>query len=141
MPRFWPAPPEDCTRPAQAIFADFAARHDLAFTAAVGTPMELLWDFPEQPGLAHPITLCLSNGDELSFGVGDFWSYFFPFADVKDLFEAVLDAWMEGRARIAVYRGRKRTLEMREGEGWRVAYTANPNPLRRQPVRYLINRP
>jgi hypothetical protein len=43
----------------------------------------------------------LQNNDELNFGVSGFWSYFFPFPKVAVKFEEILDAWIEGRARIA----------------------------------------
>ena len=81
--------------------------------------------FRTQAGLTLPITLGLQNGDELNFGVADFWSYFFPFPDVATQFEEIIDAWVAGTARIAVFGQRGRVLEVCEGGQWRSVYSAN----------------
>jgi hypothetical protein len=67
---------------AEALFARFANRQGLTYDVETGVPMEVCWTFPRQPKLSMPLTLGLQNGDELNFGVSDFWSYFFPFEAV-----------------------------------------------------------
>ena len=105
--------------------------------------MEVCWTFPEQPGLSLPLTLGLQNCDELNFGVSDFWSYFFPFEDVADKFEDVLNAWVAGNARVAIMPGRVRLLQVWEGEEWKAVYGANGClfPFRRWPLGFVKNFP
>lgn len=133
---------EDYTAKAEALFRRFADRHGLSYAITPDAPIEVLWTFPEQPKLSMPLTLGLQNMDELNLGVADFWSFFFPFDAVEEMFERALDAWVCGDARIAVGRGRGRRLQVREGEEWTTVYAANgcllPLPFR--PVRYLKNR-
>jgi len=90
-----------------------------------------------------PLTLGLQNGDELNFGVSDFWSYFSPFDEVSDWFDEVIDAWMAGGARIAVTGRRSRLLQTREDGSWETVYKANDCILRfrRTPTTYVINDP
>ncbi|TFI58173.1 hypothetical protein E2493_11370 [Sphingomonas parva] len=114
----------DCTEEAERLFRRVAARHGLRWEAAAEPPIELLWSFPAQPGLSLPITLGLQNMDELNFGVADFWSYFFPFEDVAETFEAMLDAWIAGEARILVTGRRGRILQVRGGGQWETVYRA-----------------
>jgi hypothetical protein len=135
--------PKDYTREAEALFTRFAERHDLTYEVAADAPVEACWTFPEQEKLFLPITLGLQNGDELNFGVSDFWSYFFPFEQVADRFESILDAWVVGDARIAILRGRGRLLQVREESGWESVYGASGClfPLRRWPRGYVYNRP
>jgi len=93
-------PPRAYISEANALFSSFANRHDLQYQVRTDAPVELHWEFPKQKKLTHRFTLCLQNNDELNFGVGSFWSYFFPFPDVERKFEEQIDAWVEGRARI-----------------------------------------
>ena len=86
----------DYTAEAEALFGRFAERHGLSYDVETGVPMEVCWTFPVQPKLSMPLTLGLQNCDELNFGVSDFWSYFFPFQNVADEFERILDAWVAG---------------------------------------------
>lgn len=64
----------------------------------------------------------------MNFGVENFWSYFFPFPDVEKKFEELIDAWVEGRARIVPKAGLLRQvleLQVLEGSGqWKGAYGA-----------------
>lgn len=113
------------TREAEALFARFAERHGLTYQVETGVPMEVCWTFPEQEKLFLPVTLGLQNGDELNFGVSDFWSYFFPFEKVAEKFEHILDAWVAGDARIAITGRRSRLLQLRQGDQWQPAYGAN----------------
>lgn len=78
-----------------------------------------------QPGLSTPITLGLQNLDELNFGVGEFWSYFFPFGEVAAEFEHILDAWVAGSARVAVTGRHSGRLQLLEGSKWKTVYSAN----------------
>jgi hypothetical protein len=87
-----------------ALFTRFSDRHGLAFNAEPDAPIEVLWKFPVQEKLVWPITLGLQNLDELNFGLPGFWSYFFPFASVAEKFEAYIDAWVLGRARVVRHR-------------------------------------
>jgi hypothetical protein len=116
-------PVQDYSPQATALFSHFAERHGLAYKA-VDAPVEILWEFPEQVGLSLPITLGLQNNDELNFGVPGFWSYFFPFPKVATKFEQVIDAWVEGRARIT-RRGLTSRLQVPTNDGtWSTVYTA-----------------
>ena len=129
----------DYTRDAEVLFDRFALRHRLSHTLQQA-PIELCWNFPAQAGLTLPVTLGLQNGDELNFGVADFWSYFFPFPDVATQFEEVIDAWVAGTARIAVFGRRGRVLEVCKGGQWRSVYSANRLfPGRARPKAFIQN--
>jgi hypothetical protein len=106
-------------------------------------PVEVLWEFPIQPGLHHPIVLCLQNNDELSFGVNEFWTYLFPFPDKSAFFERIIDAWVEGRARIVPHPGwLLQTLELQilENGVWAEAYSARSLARKRPGPRVLMNK-
>jgi len=113
---------------ATALFKAFAERHDLTFVKKEA-PVELLWEFPVQTKLSLPVTLGLQNNDELNFGVDHFWSYFFPFPKSAAKFTQIIDAWVEGRARLV----RKQRfmnwlsltkLELKKGDTWMTVYRA-----------------
>ena len=133
--------PNDCTKEAEALFRRFAERHSLTYQIETGAPIEVWWTFPKQKKLSLPITLALQNGDELNFGVSDFWSYFFSFETCCDRFEVILNAWVAGDARIAIMRGSGRLLQMREGNHWKAVYGANGClfPFRRWPRGFVQN--
>ncbi|WP_294123393.1 hypothetical protein [Sphingomonas sp.] len=133
---------QDYTAEAEALFKRFAERHGLHYEVE-DAPMEACWTFPQQPKLSMPVTLGLQNGDELNFGVSDFWSYFFPFENVAERFEHAIDAWVTGDARIAVTGRHSRLLQVREGNRWRSIYGANGClfPFRWTPLRYEMNEP
>ena len=131
-------PAQDYTPQATTLFSRFAERHGLAYQA-VDAPVEILWEFPEQVGLSLPMTLGLQNNDELYFGVPGFWSYFFPFPKVASEFEQVLDAWVEGRARIA-RRGLTSRLQVPIGNGtWSTVYTARGHLTWDHPSEFIQN--
>lgn len=103
----------------------------LSFRVETDLPAMLFWEFPVQERLRTPIVLGLQNSDELNFGVGTFWSYFFPFPEVADEFNLILDAWIAGTARVvefAWFSGHSLEIE-RNGE-WTEAYSANGWPFR-----------
>jgi len=130
----------NCTAKAEALFRDFAERHGFRFDVVPDVPMEVCWTFPIQSGLPLPITLGLQNLDELNFGVGDFWSYFFRFDDVAARFDEIIDAWVAGDARVAITGSRTRLLQLREGEVWKTTYGANGLcPFGRRPRAFLMN--
>jgi hypothetical protein len=130
----------DCTRDAEALFGEFARRH--GFTYSVGhVPIEVCWTFPPQGGLTMPITLGLQNIDELNFGVSDFWSYFFPFQEVSLEFAQIIDAWVVGAARVAVFGRRARELQLWQGGKWRTVYKANRLLTLGRPRSFIQNRP
>ncbi len=123
------------------MFARFAARHELAYWV-LEAPVELLWEFPVQPKLRHRIVLGLQNNDELNFGVGEFWSYFFPYTDKHAEFENLIDKWVEGNARILPKPGRiAQTLELQVSQDgvWRTAYAAFSLSWRKPSTDVLIN--
>lgn len=134
---------KDYTQEAEALFRRFAERHDLIYEVETDAPIEVLWIFPQQDKLSHALTLGLQNGDELNFGVSDFWSYFFPFDRVAGDFECYLDAWVEGSARIAITGRRSRLLQVREGDDWRSVYGAGGClfPFRKRPRGFVQNMP
>ena len=111
------------TPEARALFAEFANRHGLTYVENHEAPVEVLWEFPVQAKLSEPIVLGLQNADELNFGGGKFWSYFFPFRDEVESFEQVIDAWVAGEARV-VSRLFGEELQLREGERWSGVYSA-----------------
>jgi hypothetical protein len=133
----------DYTAEAEALFGRFAERHGLTYDVETGVPMEVCWTFPVQPKLSMPLTLGLQNCDELNFGVSDFWSYFFPFQNVANEFERILDAWVAGEARVAITGVRSRLLQVREGARWKTVYGANGClfPFRWKPFRLVRNEP
>jgi len=132
----------DYTEQATALFARFAERHGLQYEVEDDAPVEVLLNFAAQDGLTLPIVLALQNGDELNFGVSDFWSYFFPFERAAAEFERALDAWINGQARIAVTGPWGRVLQIWEDGRWRSIYHANRMfPVWRTPKRTIENRP
>jgi len=132
---------DDYTPEAEAMFRRFAERHGLTYEVEA-TIMEVCWKFPQQPKLSLPITLGLQNSDEINFGVSDFWSYFFPFEKVADRFEAIIDAWVRGDARIAVVGPVARILQVRQGWRWKSVYHANRFlPFWRPAFRTIRNEP
>ena len=131
----------DHTREAEALFQRFAERHDLSYIIEAA-PIEVCWTFPEQSKLSLPVTLCLQSGDELNFGVADFWSYFFPFQDVAEEFECILNAWVRGEARVAILGPVARVLQVRDEGRWKSVYHANRLlPIWRPPIRTIRNHP
>ena len=108
-------------------------RHELTFTDTQSGQVELLYKFPVQPGLTHPLSLALQNEDELNLGVEKFWSYFFPYEEVEAEFEHILEEWIAGRARIVRYgKSRARDLELLKDGRWEAVYRANGLLLRRR---------
>jgi hypothetical protein len=113
------------TAEAEQLFIRFAKRYQFSYRV-MDAPIEICWEFPEQRLLSLPITLALQNLDELNFGVDNFWSYFFPYPKVCSTFEAILDAWVEGRARIifgGFWEGHR--LQVRTGGNWTTEYVAH----------------
>ncbi|WP_156340206.1 hypothetical protein [Sphingomonas sp. Leaf17] len=130
----------DHSEEATALFTRFAERHRLVYTVVPDAPIEVLWEFPEQDGLSFPITLGLQNGDELNFGVADFWSNFFPFEKSALTFERALDAWVAGDARIVRVALGGRALQLLDTGQWTTVYRANCLlPVPRDPKRTITN--
>ena len=130
----------DYTEEAVALFARFVERHGLLYEVDESAPVEVLWNFPVQEKLTLPITLGLQNGDELNFGVSDFWSYFFPFPKVVARFEQAIDAWLVGDARVAVTGPWGRVLQIWQDDQWQFVYGANRIlPVWRRPRRTIEN--
>lgn len=132
---------KDYTPEAEALFGRLAERYKLEFVVERGVPMELLWAFPVQPHLSRPITLGLQNLDELNFGVGDLWTYFFPFPDHAERFEQIVGSWIEGNGRVAVTGGKSCNLQLLEGAVWKTVYSQNGCIcfFWMSPKRYLMN--
>lgn len=134
---------KDYTTEAKALFARFAARHGLTYRVD-DAPVEVLWEFPVQAGLYHPIVLCLQNSDELSFGVGEFWCYLFPYPAVETKFDGWIDAWVEGRARTEMRYGwliHGPDLQIRNGELWKSVYWAGSHWFHQPPPQIVMNTP
>ena len=131
----------DYTKEADALFKRFANRHELQYSVTPDAPIEVMWEFPEQPKLSLPIILGLQNLDELNFGVSDFWSYFFPFPDVAEHFESILDAWVKGEARMGTTGRHSRILQVRKDELWETVYSAGGclYPFQRKPRNFISN--
>lgn len=131
----------DFTIEAEALFQRFAERYGLRYIVQLDAPIEVLWEFPAQPKLSLPLTLGLQNGDELNFGVSGFWSYFFPYQTVAEHFESILDAWVEGRARVGFTGRWSRILQVRKGDTWETMYRAGGCiwPFRGKPRAFITN--
>ncbi|WP_425995134.1 hypothetical protein [Caulobacter sp. DWR1-3-2b1] len=131
----------DYTQQATELFGRFADRHGLRYEIGSDAPVEVWWSFPRQDKLSEELTLALQNNDELNFGVGKFWSYFFPFDSVCSDFEALLDDWIAGQARIQDYAFGTSVLEHRRDGSWLEIYSAHSLwPFRGRLVRTLQNR-
>ena len=113
---------QDYTADAKALFNSFAQRHRLTYAVDNDAPVEVLWHFPAQARLSHPIWLGLQNTDELNFGVGSFYTDLFPFPDVAERFASILDAWVEGQARVVRTSPWTLALQTQESDGWQTAY-------------------
>lgn len=107
----------DQTDDAEALFRDFARRHSLAIEKLAGAPVELLMRMPPQPGLSFELTLGLQNGDEVNIGFAEFWSYFFPYEEKRQIVSDALDGLAAGDCRLAIHTQLggvvKRVLELR----------------------------
>ena len=132
----------DCTEDAIALFSGFVSRYGLTYEVDTEAPVEVMWRIPAQTGLSLPLILGLQNSDELNLGIEEFWSYFFPFDDVTQQFEMILDKWVVGDARIGIAGRRGRILQLRDGDEWETAYKANTMPLlRAKPRAFIYNDP
>jgi hypothetical protein len=137
----------DYTADAEKLFRDFAARHSFLIEKLDNPNVELLMRIPIQSGISFELILGLQNEDELNIGIGEFWSYFFPFEHVRKQVDAALDGIASGECRIATHRqfGRsvKIELERRSGSTWVLIYSANklrfPLVWFRTTVSYLYN--
>ena len=118
----------ECTEEATALFTRFVERHGFTHEVDSDAPVEVMWHIPAQNGLSLPLTLGLQNWDELNLGVEDFWSYFFPFDDVAEQFELILDRWVAGDARVGITGKRGRILQLRDGDEWKAVYKASTLP-------------
>jgi hypothetical protein len=133
---------DNYTERAVELFDRFARRHGFRYEADTRAPVEVMWTLPAQAGLSLPIILGLQNEDELNFGVGDFWSYFFPFNDVVQRFEKYLDMWVSGDARIAITGRKGRVMQVRDGTRWKSVYGAGRLPfVWRRPKGFIQNDP
>jgi hypothetical protein len=136
-----PRTTRDYTEEATALFARFARKHELRYEVT-HAPVEVMWEFPVQPKLSLRIVLALQNNDELNFGVGNFWSYFFPFEKKQIEFEKIIDKWVEGAARIVPKSGiftQALELQLLEDGGWKSVYSANSIRWRRFPGTAVSN--
>ena len=110
-------------------FEKIARRYpDFSITKGEIEPGEPDWIIPVQQGIAHEIHLGLSNIDELHFGVGRFWSSYFPCAElrvVKTYFDAVT-GFIDGKYRVREhYRGQScigADLQRPAQAGWSTLY-------------------
>lgn len=101
---------------------------------------------PPQPGLSFELTLGLQNGDEVNIGFAEFWSYFFPYEEKRQIVSDALDGLAAGDCRLAIHTQLggvvKRVLELRSNGTWRPIYTAFERfqiPLLRTKTSYVRN--
>ncbi len=131
----------DHTAQATELFQRFAERNGLVHRVSAEAPVEVCWIFPPQDNLSEEIYLALQNADELNFGVGSFWSYFFPFDEAVADFESLLDDWVAGRARVLEYAFGWRLLQRHEDGDWVTVYqAASISPVRGWLVKTVQNR-
>jgi hypothetical protein len=136
----------DFTIEAEALFHEIVAATGLTYQQDHEWP-ELIWKLPIQHGLSVPMMLGLQNDDELNLGIGDFWSYIFPFPKVQHDFRRLAIGFVEGRCRVSEWRRMgvlyKRTLEEPDGLQWRRAYTEHlfplPLPFGARQRTYIVN--
>ena len=119
------------------IFEGFAQRHHLAVNVAEQNATS--YTFEAGGRLRDWLVLSVVEGDEvrLDFG-GHVFRYIYRPQRRAD-FEAVLDAWIEGRARIVAYEGGGEALETAGETGWSAFLTRNVGPLRGRPVTVVAN--
>ncbi|MFN7164163.1 MAG: hypothetical protein ACK4P2_05025 [Hyphomonas sp.] len=136
----------DHTDDAEALFRDFARRHSFAIEKLDGAPVELLMRVPSQPGLSFELALGLQNGDEANIGFAEFWSYFFPYENKRQIVSDALDGLATGDCRLAVHTQLggvvKRVLEVRSNGTWQTIYTAFERiqiPLLKTKISYVRN--
>lgn len=110
----------------EKLFRAFAAKHGLRIEKEEQDEIELLMTVPRQEGLSFELTLGLQNGDEINIGFNEFWSYIFPYPNVKSHVETLLDGIVTGETRLVTKSqfGRivSRTLEYLEGDEWVTGY-------------------
>ncbi len=116
------------TNDAEALFRDFAWRHSFAIEKLDGAPVELLMRVPRQPGMSFELMLGLQNGDEVNIGFEEFWSYFFPFENKRQVVSDALDGLAAGDCRLAIHTQLggvvRRVLELRSNGTWQPVYSA-----------------
>lgn len=115
------------TESIEALFRNFADRHNLTIERVLEPNVELLLRIPRQPGLSFDLTLCAQNEDEINIGFEGFWSYFFPFEKVSQIVSGTLDDLVTGDCRLAIHtqfgRATKRVLERRTTTDWQPIHT------------------
>lgn len=115
------------TQEALDMFHAIAKEHGCAIDVQLEKPVEVLCELSRTDS-PNNVVLGLQNGDELNFGVHDFWSFFFPYNDVKSLFRSAVSGWFHGRSRLVYFFRGNRLLKielqvkMKDG-GWQRIYT------------------
>ncbi len=102
----------DFTAEAEAIFRRIAAHQKLNIARESETPDEVMFLLSSIDPSHQAVTLGLQNGDELCFGVDGFRSYFFPFGEIKGVFEKAVAGWFTGQTRLAYYWRGKRLVKI-----------------------------
>ena len=122
----WGAKLETYADEAEALFTNFAEKHSLNIVKKSEEQMDLSMIVPQQSGLSFEIMLGLQNNDEINIGIGNFWSYFFPFPEVKDKVAIILDGLCTGDTRLATHTQFNkpvfRDLEIFTQTAWERAY-------------------
>ncbi|USN99215.1 MAG: hypothetical protein H6810_00615 [Phycisphaeraceae bacterium] len=91
--------------------------------------VDLVMEWPRQPGLAFPILLGFQELDELHLCAADLWCQWFPCTDAKvvEEFVELVNGLIDGRARIVqtLHRGAiiKAELQSPTESGWRTRAT------------------
>ena len=109
------------------MFNALAAEYGCSIETQLGDPIEVLCELSRE-GWPGKLVLGLQNGDELNFGIDDFWSFFFPFQEVKSLFRKTAAGWLSGRSRLVYFYRGQRLLKIElqvkmEGGSWQRVYT------------------
>ena len=88
---------------ARNLYVAFAERHELKFREETNECDDRIVIVPKQSKLNFEIYLTLAGHDEANVGIGEFWSYIFPFPDMVDYLNNILDGLVSGANRLVEY--------------------------------------
>lgn len=105
---------------AEEVFLGFGRRFNLKLERHVHEGGDICVTYAAQDGLKEKVWMCFGNVDEISFGIGDFFSgSAFPCPDAFDDFIQNMDGILSGRYRLR-YGWFRAVLEEPSGETWKV---------------------
>ena len=97
---------------AEALYVDFAHKHQLHFVKEITADGDIFLVFPVQDKLSFKLTLGIQNGDEANIGIKDFWSYIFPYPDNVEYLNEILDGLVTGTHSLAEYQQLNRVTKI-----------------------------